>query len=139
MSRGGPPTACVVWMTDDNPAELEIAEEAVRETGFIGRFVTFTGGATTLAALADLGERPAEMPDVLILDVKMPGLGGIEVLQRLKADTRLAAIPVVMFTTSAQGQDRDRCLRLGAADYVVKPVGFTEFLTLFEDLVRTWC
>lgn len=78
------------------------------------------------------------IPVVVLLDVKMPRLDGLEVLRQLKADDKLKKVPVVMLTSSREGPDIDECYRLGANAYVVKPVASEEFFQAIKDVGRFW-
>lgn len=104
----------VVLIIDDSPTEVHVMQQALRKHGF-----------ETLAA-AD-GEAGIEMarshrPDLIFMDVVMPGVNGFQATRRLARDPETAAIPVVMLTTKAEPTDRIWGLRQGAVDYVVKPV-----------------
>jgi len=82
--------------------------------------------------------RQAVQPDLILMDLKMPGKSGLELLQYLKQDERLAAIPVVVVTTSALDADLRAAYRFGAAGYVLKSADFNEFLTAINTLCRYW-
>jgi CheY-like chemotaxis protein len=77
-------------------------------------------------------------PAVILLDIKMPMLTGIEVLRVIKADPKLRQLPVVMLTSSREGPDVSECYRLGANAYVVKPVGFAQFFEAVKEVGRFW-
>jgi len=77
-------------------------------------------------------------PAVILLDIKMPKVTGIEVLRVIKADPDLRQLPVVMLTSSREGPDVSECYRLGANAYVVKPVGFAQFFEAVKEVGRFW-
>ena len=79
-----------------------------------------------------------EMPKVIFLDLKMPKVGGLEVLKRLKSDERTCRIPVVMLTSSKEDQDIARAYELGANSYIVKPVNFENFSKAIVDIMEYW-
>jgi CheY-like chemotaxis protein len=81
---------------------------------------------------------PNGNPEVIILDLKMPGMDGKEVLTRIKRDNTLRNIPVIIFTSSDEERDVRECFDLGADGYVVKPIGFQDFSQTVKGLSRTW-
>src|SRR5204862_6761791 len=81
---------------------------------------------------------PEEQPRVILLDVKLPRLSGIEVLQRLKADPRTRGIPIVMLTSSSQDADLQLCYAQGANSYIVKPVDMDQFIETVDRLGLYW-
>jgi CheY-like chemotaxis protein len=82
--------------------------------------------------------RPDDLPAVVMLDLKMPKVDGLEVLQRMKGDARLKVIPVVVMTSSREEQDLQKCYQLGVNAYVVKPVNFHEFVDAVKQLGVFW-
>jgi CheY-like chemotaxis protein len=82
--------------------------------------------------------RPDLVPTLVILDVKMPKLGGVETLAEIKSDDRFKCVPVVMLTSSGELQDLRMCYRLGANGYVVKPVDAKQFIRAIKDLAAYW-
>jgi CheY-like chemotaxis protein len=86
----------------------------------------------------DFTNRPESDPMVILLDIKMPKVNGLEVLEKMKSDARLKFIPVVMLTSSRQGPDVDECYRLGANAYVVKPVDFAQFADAVKTVGKFW-
>lgn len=77
-------------------------------------------------------------PDLILLDMKLPGVNGLQVLENIKADEELCSIPVVMLTTSAAAEDRRRAYRLHANSYLVKPMGFSGFRNLVNEICHYW-
>jgi CheY-like chemotaxis protein len=82
------------------------------------------------------GERP---PVLILLDLGLPKISGLEVLRQLKSHPKSAAIPVVVFTTSAEDRDVQEAYRLGCNSYIVKPVGFSEFMEVASQVEIYWC
>jgi CheY-like chemotaxis protein len=82
--------------------------------------------------------RPAGNPVVILLDLKMPRLDGIQVLRRLKADEQMRLIPIVILTSSRESRDLDECYQLGVSAYVVKPVRFAEFVAAVKSIGVFW-
>lgn len=85
-----------------------------------------------------LGDRARPMPDLVLLDRKLPGIDGFEVLRRIGADTCAGILPVVMLTSSIEERDVLASYRLGANSYIRKPIDFDELLSVLEQLVRYW-
>lgn len=135
----GPPTLLLV---EDNPNDLELALHALRRGRPANRVVVARDGVEALEYVLAEGQfadrDPGEQPRVILLDVKLPRLSGIEVLQRLKADPRTRGIPVVMLTSSSQDADLQICYQVGANSYIVKPVDLDEFTETVDRLGAYW-
>ncbi|HYE06731.1 MAG TPA: response regulator [Planctomycetota bacterium] len=121
---------------DDNREDLELTamafEQADPEVGYVGK----NDSAAGLAYLERLaGERALPPPHLFIFDINMPGMTGIELLERVKAHPKLRAIPVVILTTSNQPADRARTLAVGAARYVIKPSRFDDLVAIARELL----
>lgn len=122
-------------LIDDSLVDRQLAEEVFAE--YSGRCtVTTCGGGA--AALEYLRDAKAPLPDVILLDINMPGMNGFEVLAALKAHPHLAQIPVVMLTTSSHEGDITRAYTLHASSYLVKSVTFSEFVTQIESFLDFW-
>ena len=87
---------------------------------------------------AALDQIPAYRPDIVILDIKMPELDGLEVLRRIKSDGRTRTLPIVVLTSSRERRDIQSCYMSGANSYIVKPVEYAELIAKLGDLVRYW-
>ena len=87
---------------------------------------------------AYIGRTPAAAPKVVLLDIKLPKVNGIEVLKKVKSDPALRMIPIVMLTSSKEGPDVQECYRLGANSYIVKPVDFEKFTDAVIQLGFYW-
>ena len=123
---------CVeIVVVEDNPRDAELAVRALRKHGAAGALRVLPDGVEALDFLlargAFCGRQGAPPPKVVLLDLKMPRMGGLEVLQALKADERTRSIPVVVVSSSRQDSDIKAAYGLGASSYVVKPVDFDEF------------
>ncbi len=114
-----------VLVVDDNPDDADLTLRALRKAG-MGRHLRWAeGGAAALNLLQAAGvpgSAPHSLPRLILLDLKMPGMDGLEVLQSIKSLTALQRIPVVMLTTSSEPADIDRAYALGANSFLVKPV-----------------
>ena len=110
-----------IMLVEDNPDHALLAVDALERTGHEVEIEVLNDGAAALDRLAE--HAAADLPKVILLDIKMPGLSGFDVLRRLKADERLRCIPVVMLTTSDAARDVAQSYALGSNSYVQKPVG----------------
>lgn len=130
-----------ILLVDDSPRDTEMALEALQHYHIANEVVTLRDGAEALDYLQRRGEfaaRPPGDPAVILLDLKMPRVDGLEVLRDVKADPVLKVIPVVMMTSSREEQDLVRSYRLGVNAYVVKPLDFHEFIEAVKVLGAFW-
>ena len=133
-----------ILLVEDNPKDLELTLEAFAEAQLANDIVVARDGAEALSYLfhedGQAVSKPTDpkYPAVIILDIKLPKVDGIEVLQRIKANDSTRAIPVVMLTSSKEEQDLVRSYRLGVNAFVVKPVGFKEFFDAIRDIGSFW-
>ena len=128
-----------ILLAEDNPNDGELTVSALAENNLANRVITVRDGAEALNYLYRRGAyADAQRPVVVLLDIKMPKLDGIETLRLMKADPELARIPVVMLTSSREGPDVRECYRLGVNAYVVKPVDFQEFFEAVKLVGRFW-
>ena len=117
-------------LVEDNPSDAELTMRALRKGNLANHITWLKDGAEALEFIFRTGAyaaRPDENPRLILLDLKLPKVDGIEVLKRLKADERTKVIPVVMVTSSAEGRDIVESYKLGVNSYVVKPVEFEQF------------
>jgi CheY-like chemotaxis protein len=91
-----------------------------------------------LEALKFLKEKPLQLPGIILLDLNMPKMNGIEFLEAVKSDQELKHIPVVILTTSNEQRDKVHSFNLGVAGYMLKPVGYQEFLTIMYEINTYW-
>jgi len=130
-----------VLVVEDNANDLELMLEALQEHHLANRVDVARDGEEALEYLRRAGRyaaRPPGDPVVVLLDLKMPRVDGIEVLRAVKGDEALRSIPVVMVTSSREEQDLVRSYQLGANAYVVKPVDFAGFVTAVKELGTFW-
>ncbi len=130
-----------ILLAEDNSNDAELTLAALAEQRLADEFEVFPDGSEILDYLYRRGrfvERPAGNPAAIILDIKMPRVGGLDVLRVIKSDEQLRTIPVVMLTSSREEGDLANSYRLGANAYVVKPVGFTEFSAAIRQLGVFW-
>lgn len=130
-----------ILLVEDNPKDLELTLLALEKCNLANEVVTVRDGAEALDYLFRRGpsaDRPPGNPALMLLDVKLPKVDGIEVLQQMRVDEALRAIPVVMLTTSSEEQDILRSYEFGANAYVVKPVMFEDFIEAVRALGAFW-
>jgi CheY-like chemotaxis protein len=130
-----------ILLVDDSPRDTEMALEALTHYRIANEVVTLRDGAEALDYLHRRGlfaGRDGTDPAVILLDLKMPKVDGLQVLRDIKADPRLKVIPVVMMTSSREEQDLIRSYELGVNAYVVKPLSFHEFIEAVKVLGAFW-
>ena len=130
-----------ILFADDSPRDTELALVAFGEFQVVNRIVTVRDGALALDYLYRRGEfagRSDENPAVVLLDLKMPKVDGLEVLRQIKSDPSLKIIPVVIMTSSREERDLIRSYELGANAYVVKPVNFPDFVEAVKAVGGFW-
>jgi CheY-like chemotaxis protein len=130
-----------ILVVEDDPNDVELTLIALGEYNLANEVVVTRDGQQALDYLHCRGEfhtRPNENPAVMLLDLKLPRVDGLEVLQQIKADERLRMIPVVVLTSSHEEKDKMRSYKLGVNAYVVKPVDFHEFVNAVKELGIFW-
>jgi two-component system response regulator len=119
-----------ILLVEDNPQDAEITLRALKRANFANHVQWLKDGEEALEFLfceGQFADQPRPRPRVMLLDIKMPKIDGIEVLKRIKADARTRSIPVVMLTSSKEESDLVRSYDLGVNSYLVKPVDFQRF------------
>ena len=130
-----------ILMVEDDPRDVELTLTALEEYNLANEVVVTRDGQEALDYLFCRGQfsaRSHENPAVILLDLKLPKVGGLEVLQQIKSDERLKMIPVVVLTSSHEEKDVMRSYSLGVNAYVVKPVDFHEFVNAVKELGVFW-
>src|SRR2546422_10084805 len=130
-----------ILLAEDSAKDVELTLEALAEHNLANEVVTVNDGAEALDYLHCRGRfsgRAKTNPAVVLLDLKMPKVDGLEVLEQIKSDPRLKTIPVVMLTSSREEQDLVKSYSLGVNAYVVKPIAFREFITAIKELGIFW-
>lgn len=130
-----------ILLAEDNPKDVELTLTALAEHNLANEVIVARDGEEALDYLLRRGrfrERPEENPAVILLDLKMPRVDGLEVLRRVKSDDRLKTVPVVMLTSSREERDLIETYRLGINAYVVKPVGFEQFVEAVRQIGAFW-
>jgi CheY-like chemotaxis protein len=130
-----------ILMVEDDPKDVELTMSALEDYNLVNDVVVARDGQEALDYLYSRGQfsaRPHENPAVILLDLKLPKVDGLEVLNRIKSDDRLKMIPVVVLTSSREERDMVRSYQLGVNAYVVKPVDFHEFVNAVRELGVFW-
>ena len=130
-----------ILLVEDDPKDVELTLTALEEYNLANEVVVTRDGAEALDYLYCRGEfagRPNDNPAVLLLDLKLPKVDGLEVLQQIKSDDNLRMVPVVVLTSSREEKDMVTSYKLGVNAYVVKPVDFHEFVNAIKELGMFW-
>jgi two-component system response regulator len=131
-----------ILLVEDNESDAEMTNRILRKNNIASKLLHLSDGAMALDYLFAegiyAGRQIENKPKVIMLDLKMPKVNGIEVLHRIKSDDRTKKIPVVILTSSKEDPDIKRCYELGANSYVVKPVEFDEFHKAVTNLGLYW-
>lgn len=134
-------SACIL-LVDDNRMDIELSLDAFREAHLSNRIEVAGGGRQALDYLlgaGDYGDRTTyPLPDLILLDLKMPGVDGFEVLRQVKATPLVKRIPVIILTSSHEEGDRAMSYDIGANSYLVKPVSFEGFLNVIRQIEDYW-
>ena len=130
-----------ILLVEDDPKDTELTMTALDEYNLSNEVVVATDGEEALDYLYYRGkfqQRSDENPAVLLLDLKLPKIDGLEVLETIKSDEKLKMIPVVVLTSSREERDKVASYKLGVNGYVVKPVDFHEFVNAIKELGVYW-
>ncbi len=131
-----------ILLVEDNPSDLELALHALKKHHIANRIEVARDGAEALDFLFARGKHAGRNlengPRVILLDLKLPKVDGLEVLQQLKVDERTRNIPVVVLTSSREDRDIVESYRLGVNSYIVKPVDFEQFIKAVQQLGFYW-
>ena len=133
--------AVEILLAEDSDADAELITRALRRGSVVNNIVRVLDGVEALEFVFREGafsQRRGGQPRLILLDLKMPRLGGIDVLRRLKADEKTKLIPVVVLTSSAEEQDVLESYKLGVNSYLVKPVEFTAFTSIIAQTGLYW-
>ena len=132
----------IILLVEDNPDDITMTRRALKKNNILNEVVVAQDGAEALDYLFATGKYSdrdtAVKPQVILLDMNLPKIGGLEVLKRLRADDRTKLIPVVVLTTSNEDRDRVESYRLGTNSYVRKPVDFDQFSLAVQQLGLYW-
>jgi CheY-like chemotaxis protein len=130
-----------ILLAEDNPNDVELTMAALSELNLANPIVAVNDGVEVIEYLRCEGKyskRKKGSPAVILLDIKMPRMDGIEVLQIIRSDSALKLIPVVMLTSSREEPDLKKCYELGTNAYVVKPVDYKDFMMAVKNMGVFW-
>ena len=135
-------TPVEILLVEDNPDDLELTLRALRKAQLSNRIHVARDGAEALEYLfcegPHSGRSMEDLPRLILLDLKLPKVDGLEVLDRIKSDARTRGIPTVVLTSSQEQNDVVTSYRLGVNSYIVKPVNFDGFVKAVQDLGMYW-
>jgi CheY-like chemotaxis protein len=131
-----------ILLVEDNPADAELALRSLKKNNLANNLIWVKDGAEALDFVFCKGEYAARkmdhVPKLILLDLRLPKIDGIEVLRRVKADEQTRSIPVVVLTSSKEERDIEACYKLGVNSYIAKPVNFEEFAKAITNLGLYW-
>jgi CheY-like chemotaxis protein len=123
-----------ILYADDDPDDIAIFNEVLRDIDQQIKCISASNGLEALTLLTD----SVQLPDIIFLDINMPQMSGKDCLTKIRSNSRLARIPVIMYSTAASDEEIAKCYKLGATDYLVKASNFSklreDFLSIFENL-----
>jgi two-component system response regulator len=132
----------IILLVEDNPSDVALTQRALEKARIANELVVAEDGQEALDYLwgagAHTGRDAAEVPALVLLDLKLPKVPGLEVLRRIRADARTKRLPVVILTTSKEEQDVAAGYDLGVNSYIRKPVDFSQFVAAIEHLGLYW-
>ena len=131
-----------ILLVEDNPDDVKLTLRALQKNNILNEVIVAEDGVEALDYLFGTGKFAGRdtglLPQVVLLDLKMPRMDGLEVLQSVRADARTKLLPVVVLTTSSEDKDRIESYKLGANSYIRKPVDFNQFLYAVQQLGLYW-
>ncbi len=131
-----------ILLVEDNPDDVQLTLRALKKSKIMNEVVVARDGVEALDYLFGTGKYAGRdedaKPQVILLDLKMPKMDGLEVLQRIRKDERTRVLPVVVLTTSSEDKDRVESYKLGANSYIRKPVDFNQFANAVQQLGLYW-
>jgi two-component system response regulator len=131
-----------ILLVEDNTGDAELTLRALGKHNLANHVIHLRDGAEAIDFLFGTGKfsgrNVEDLPRILLLDLKMPKVGGMQVLEKVKSDPRTKSIPVVILTSSGEDPDIERAYSLGANSYIIKPVDFSNFSKTVADLGFFW-
>ncbi|MDW7771767.1 MAG: response regulator [Desulfobulbaceae bacterium] len=132
----------IILLVEDNPDDIKLTKRALRKSNILNRLEVARDGVVALDYLFGTGKFEGrdsrQLPQVILLDIKMPRLDGLECLKRIRANEQTRLLPVVVLTTSTEDRDRIESYKLGANSYISKPVDFEQFTRAVQQLGLYW-
>ncbi len=131
-----------ILLVEDNPDDVKLTKRALQKSKVANEVVVAQDGVEAIEYFECtgkfVGRDPCVLPQLVLLDLKMPRMDGLELLKRLRADEKTKLLPVVVLTTSSEDRDRVESYRLGANSYIRKPVDFNQFVDAVQQLGLYW-
>ena len=127
----------IIALAEDDDGHAKLVERNLRRAGLANELVRFQDGEEALAFFFKTGPGPHRISGkryLLLLDIRMPKVDGVEVLQKLKQDEELRKLPVIMLTTTNDPREIERCYKLGCSNYITKPVEYEKFVEVIRQL-----
>ena len=132
----------IILLVEDSPDDVELTLRALKKNNIANEVVVAGDGAEALEYLMAIGKYAkraiADLPEVVLLDLKLPKVGGLEVLRAIRADQRTQMLPVVILTSSTEERDIITSYQLGANSYIRKPIDFDQFVDAIRQLGLYW-
>jgi CheY-like chemotaxis protein len=142
VNKGGSMKDKIILLVEDNPDDVELTLRALKKNNILNEVVVARDGAEALDYLfgggAYAGRDMGIIPAVILLDLKLPRIDGLEVLERIRSEERTKLLPVVILTSSKEEKDRMSGYKLGANSYIRKPVDFNQFIEAVRQLGLYW-
>jgi two-component system response regulator len=140
--KENPMNSKIILLAEDNPDDVQLTLRALKKSKIMNEVVIAQDGVEALDYLFGTGKYAGRdtrvQPQVVLLDLKMPRMDGLEVLQRVRSNERTRLLPVVVLTTSSEDKDRVESYKLGANSYIRKPVDFEQFVNAVQQLGLYW-
>jgi two-component system response regulator len=127
-----------ILLVEDNPDDVELTKRALARSNVASDLVVARDGAEALDYLFSAGGDDHQLPQLVLLDLKLPKVDGLEVLQRVREDKRTKLLRVIVLTSSNEDEDKLRSYNLGASSFVRKPLDFGEFVEAARQLGQYW-
>ncbi len=135
-------TLCNILLIEDNPRDAELTQRALKSGSPAHNLIWVKDGVQALEFLFGpeypVGAKLLNKPNIIVTDLKLPKINGLEIVRRIKSDPEAKTIPVVMLTSSREKSDIVHCYELGANSYIVKPVDFDQFSHAIAQLGLYW-
>ena len=128
-----------ILLVEDNPDDVSLTLRALKMNHILNKVIVARDGSEALNLLFGTGDSPPiNLPELILMDINMPKINGLEVLEKIRANERTRLLPVVVLTTSDEERDRIESYHLGANSYICKPVEFEEFNEVVKHLGIYW-
>lgn len=131
-----------ILLVEDNPDEVLLAKRAIDYCKGTARLVVASNGQEALDVLFSAdgpgGQYSDKIISIVLLDLNLPMIGGLEVLRQIRASSSTYKIPVIVLSSSMDERDYDECRKLGASEYISKPISFSEFVKVMRDVMSRW-